>query len=111
MLLADRLRRFMREYRLSCREVAFVLQTPHGTVADWLYRPSTPPGALGALLDFLEQHEECRRWAGVYHNRPKKPRGNGFKPGNPWRIGSSTRAAALKEARARKRKAAGDCVA
>ena len=76
-----------------------------GTLKGWLDQGKTPPAALGPLLDLIERKPQVSHWLRLGKRRIKqRPRGYGFQPGNPWRIGSPTREAALREARKRKAK-------
>ena len=104
MLLRDRLDALRRQRGLTRRELAEGLDTSVNTLAGWLHG-KTPPAAIGPLLDLIETDSSVRRRLGLSHGRKQPPpHNNGFKPGNPWRIGSPTREAALAEARKRKKK-------
>jgi len=103
MMLRDRMRAFMKRRGLTRRELADGLDTSPHTLTGWLDRGRTPPATLGALLDVLEEKPQARSKLRLSRGS-KLPRGRPFQPGNPWRIGSSTREAALREAWKRKAK-------
>jgi transcriptional regulator with XRE-family HTH domain len=105
MLLRDRMRAFMKRRGLTRRELAAGLDMSEHTLNGWIDHRRTPPAILASVLDVLETNSRVRSKLGLSHGS-KLPRGNGFKPGNPWRIGSSTREAALAEARAKREKKA-----
>jgi hypothetical protein len=105
MHLRDRLRAIMERRGLTRRELADGLDTSPFTLRGWLDYGRTPPANLGALLDVLETSSQARSKLRLSRGS-KLPRGRPFQPGNPWRIGSSTRKAALAEARAKREKKA-----
>jgi hypothetical protein len=106
LTLGERLRLFMQRYNLTRRGMCEVLQCPESTFNDYVDLRTTPPAVLAPLLTLLEEHYQVRTWLGVNEqSRRPLPRGKPWPKGNPYCYGSSTRNAALKEARARKRAA------
>lgn len=87
MTIGERLQAFMAEYKLSRTQMAAILKTSPSTLNDWLreWNPRTPPACMVLVMDWLEQHEQARMWAGVYVRRKMKPRGKPFAKGNPTR--------------------------
>jgi hypothetical protein len=106
-LVCDRLNSFLAERKVTRQQLADALSTKVRTVDSWRYAKRTPPSAVIALLDLIENDSRVRTRLGLVNKRDHHDKG-GFQPGNPWRIGSPTREAAIAEARARKRKKAKD---
>ena len=96
----------MKQRGLTRRELAEGLDMSPWTLDGWLDHGRTPPAAIAALLDVIESSPQARAKLGLSRGR-KLPRGNGFKPGNPWRLNDARRPEALAEARKRKAKADG----
>jgi len=87
VILALRLRAFMRGRDLSRAELAAALRTPERTLDRWLDNKSEPPGIVSAILDVLEQSAEASAALGI--NRPGSKgriRGRPFRRGNEHRF-------------------------
>ena len=100
----ERLNAFLKRRNVTRSQLAAALSTSVKTMDSWRYAGTTPPAVMLSMLDLIEGDSHVRARLGLSRRR-KLPRGKPFGPGNRWRIGSSTREAALAEARARKVKA------
>ena len=100
----ERLNSFMKERKITRRQLANTLSTPVGTMDGWLYEGVTPPSAVLAMLSLIENDSRIRTRLGLVHRRERR-RSNGFQRGNPWRLNDPRRPEALREARERKAKA------
>lgn len=103
----ERLNAIMKERKITQEQLANALSTSVGTMGNWLYRGSTAPSSVVAMLDLIESDSKCganvRAKLGLRHKHATRK--SGFKPGNPWRINDPRRPQAMKEARAKRKKA------
>lgn len=84
-LLADRIRDFIAEHKLTRDRMAEIVSTSRGTLNGWLDKNISPPACMIALMDLLEELDEARVSRGVHPAKPK-PRGRPFQKGNPYRL-------------------------
>jgi hypothetical protein len=70
--LPPRIVAFMKRYSLNNAGFALIVRTAQQTVGGWLNGKSIAPAPIVALMELLEQSEECRQLLGVYRYRTKR---------------------------------------
>jgi hypothetical protein len=84
LTLAEGMRRFMKEHRLSRTDLASIMRTAPRTVNHWLDGDVEPPGIVRAVLDLLEECSCARRALGVNATHTGAHRGQALTRGVPW---------------------------